>query len=448
MPPSEPIDDEQPSIHPALRWPIMLLIGTVVAAAGVAPLWIPVLLGLLSLAVFESELWTDRLGWPQGVDAAVLVAGAGVCVWMVMGSLWALKPSSALTHPFIFFAYLAVVVSLSAWFARLPSPDRVAMLKPVLIGGASAIAFLLLEAVTRGAISASVMALIMRMTSLETANAPSDGMSSTVSVFFFNRHVAACVLVLPAILFTCTLILRGAVRRSVVALLLVATASILAMSESATAILGFVAGCCVYGIARWRPQRALAAVTGGFAIMLVLAPVLAVVPDRLGLADARWLPESFRDRVGIWQWQVDSLAHRSWQGIAGGIGVHGTQSLDAAWMTANGNPQDIIGKPRPSRHPHNGFLEIWSELGVVGMALSLIFGLATLRTIARYPQRSQPFLITLAAAALGIAATGWSLWQPWLLASLALGSLLIVWGALTLPVNRNPAAAPSLADLP
>jgi exopolysaccharide production protein ExoQ len=74
-------------------------------------------------------------------------------------------------------------------------------------------------------------------------------------------------------------------------------------------------------------------------------------------------------------------------------------------------------------HSHNAYLQVWYETGAVGALILLGLGILVLRASAAAPLRAQPHLhATFAACALA-AASSFSVWAPWFMASLAMTAL-------------------------
>ena len=74
-------------------------------------------------------------------------------------------------------------------------------------------------------------------------------------------------------------------------------------------------------------------------------------------------------------------------------------------------------------HPHNGALQIWTELGAVGACLALaVLGLV-LRLLATLPDEIFAPGLALLAAAVSVSLVGHGLWQGWWAA--AIGAAIV-----------------------
>lgn len=70
-----------------------------------------------------------------------------------------------------------------------------------------------------------------------------------------------------------------------------------------------------------------------------------------------------------------------------------------------------------SLHSHNGYLQTWYEAGAVGVVFLLGLGLMVLRSAARAPTETQPYLHAIFVTCALLGGSSFSLWQPWFMAS-------------------------------
>ncbi len=413
-----------PAIAPRMLPVLRALIGVSVALTGVHVLLLPFAFGLLLAAVAVNDQLTGRIGVPSGLTSRPVLAAGALLTWAAITALWALKPGDALLHPVLYGILGMAVVVLLGWLGRLPADDRKLLMWPLVIGWCVAVVFLAFEQQTAGLISRTVSLGLYQMTGIERF-AGARSLFLIESGIQFNRNVAAVVMLLPAAWIAYTAIARSRPWAHWLPFAL-AGLLVLASTQSSTAVLAFIAAVAAYVLAwRW-PAATVRGVRYSFAGLVLLALPLAQAPHALGLHDVGSIPFSFRERVLIWKWASDSALERP----PVGIGMFGTQVLHANWLI--GQPPDWrngLTRPRAARHPHNGYLELWTELGLPGALLALVFGWELLRTIERFSLRVQPVLAAYAAACLSVLGTGWSLWQPWLMASLALGIAFTAWAA-------------------
>ncbi|MES2723642.1 MAG: O-antigen ligase family protein [Pseudomonadota bacterium] len=138
------------------------------------------------------------------------------------------------------------------------------------------------------------------------------------------------------------------------------------------------------------------------AALVVLMPVAALILQKLALGTA--LPLSWALRTGYWTYAAGRIGEHPWRGWG----------LDASRAFT----------PHIQLHPHNGPLQVWLELGVLGAILAALFWAAAFRAQASRARN----LLTAACVASGAVYLFFGLisfgtWQEWWL---ALGALIAV----------------------
>lgn len=186
------------------------------------------------------------------------------------------------------------------------------------------------------------------------------------------------------------------------------------------------------GLLAWlRPSWGVTAVAGGFLVLLTVAPLAALLPPPEVVAGWEAGPVSWRQRVVIWRTVGDALF-----GDVGtflfGAGQHASAALgrEAGTIMLAGAEGPL---PLVSRHPHDVFLQVWYEFGLVGAALSAFVVAAGARALLR--ARPSPG-VAAASCALGAAtlvsfAVDANLWTLWRLSAVVLGAYGIVLAART-----------------
>jgi exopolysaccharide production protein ExoQ len=185
--------------------------------------------------------------------------------------------------------------------------------------------------------------------------------------------------------------------------------------ESQTAVLGFLVGIIVLPVAWFLPR-----LTNWLGLVTVLA-VLAVSPF-FGTLARQALGESFHktlaaahsdDRVQIWL-SFEAAAREKWL-LGNGFGS--SLNLQNAAVAKEIAPERVtlLG----ASHPHNAFLQLWVELGLVGAALVAVLFVFLFRAIRRSDPRLQPFMLTCLAVICAIALVSHGAWQAWWIAAIA-----------------------------
>ena len=93
-------------------------------------------------------------------------------------------------------------------------------------------------------------------------------------------------------------------------------------------------------------------------------------------------------------------------------------------------------------HPHNAALQIWLEMGLVGVLLGVAVVVRTIRATEAHGDCWIPWLAAAVFAALSVANTGYGLWQTQWLAALA---WLVVYARVAIAL-RPAIGRPSVAE--
>ena len=170
----------------------------------------------------------------------------------------------------------------------------------------------------------------------------------------------------------------------------------------------FIAGIVVMTLALWRRRAAALAMAISALVLLVLAPLA-------GWMMARWggflLPAEGDHLVALWRDVTYALPNH----LLAGFGYDSSSSLT----------RGVGGQLLAS--PHNAALQIWLELGLVGVALAALALWLTLMGMNRDDDRSAPAALAVSASALVMMFAGLAAWQPWWLMALGLTSVSLAF---------------------
>ncbi|KAB7784271.1 hypothetical protein F8B43_2304 [Methylorubrum populi] len=242
--------------------------------------------------------------------------------------------------------------------------------------------------------------------SLALGLAPQAWLGQRVALFMFNRPLLTVLLLAGPL--AAFLALRG---RRLAALLLLALAALAILrSISGAATLGLLAGAVMFGIGRFAPRAAalaLAALILGLAF--ALAPVEGDLLHRLmpEAAHERLTQSSSRARVAIAQSFGAAVAQAPWIGSGYGMGLRFAEVPAAQALEPEMRAMLAVG------HPHNTFLQIWSELGVVGAGLAALVAFLALRAAAALPRLLFATALGLTGAAVAVMFVEHGAWQGW-----------------------------------
>lgn len=141
----------------------------------------------------------------------------------------------------------------------------------------------------------------------------------------------------------------------------------------------------------------------GAAGLVLLMPLVALGLTKAGVGPQ--LPLSWAQRVGYWTHAVERIAEHPWRGW----GLEASRAFS----------------PQIQLHPHNGPLQVWLELGVLGALAAALAWAFAFRRVAR-DERSLVAAASAGSAAvyLFIGAVSFGVWQEWWLALAALTAVI------------------------
>lgn len=124
------------------------------------------------------------------------------------------------------------------------------------------------------------------------------------------------------------------------------------------------------------------------------------------------LPDSWRNRVEIWDYMSYRIAERPWLGW----GLGASKILD--FSNPNGGLYKFVTAPAP--HPHNVVTQLWVELGLPGLMIGAFFALVTLKKASRLAPTLVPFAYGAWVAALCLSLVAYNFWTDSMFAAFAL----------------------------
>lgn len=183
-------------------------------------------------------------------------------------------------------------------------------------------------------------------------------------------------------------------------------------TPSQSALLAATGGLIVLVAARWREKPVRNAIVYVSIAAAVAAPAIALLLPPDAATSLGWLPYSAAQRVEIWRHVGQTVAEHPLLGIG----------MDGARHALSIAPGSIRG----SLHPHNVFLQVWLELGVIGVAWLVGFLLFVGSLIGRMPVEARPYADAALAAAVLVSSFAWGIWQTWWIATLFVTVALLV----------------------
>lgn len=381
------------ALRPArLRWAELVLPAAFVVVPPACVLadksTVPLLL-LAAAAVLAPDWRRGRRPAGPGLFTGLLGLFA---LWALTASLWSFAPLESLGT----WLRVAGVVA-AGWLlagaagARAQAPGTRSLLTAAIAAGVALAAVL---AAVELALDHPVYRLF---TGTFTAEAIDDSRS--------NRGVSLLVMLVWPALAHRPAAGRGWLRAGLFALVVLAAA----VSESGTAKLALVAGLAVagLGVLHPAPRRALLAVV--LACALVLVPWIAQALFDAGLHESAWLGESIRHRIHIWNFTAEWALQRPLAGWG----------FDSAARMPDFGVEPLIRDDVIPLHPHSAGLQVWLDLGAVGVGLLGACLAAGLHRWERHARHAATPLAACAATTIAVASAGFGLWQTQWLAGIA-----------------------------
>jgi hypothetical protein len=374
---------------------------------------------------------------PSSAIVALLVTGA----YLLINASWSLSPWSAVSAVAQFFTAVAVLYLTLEALDQCDEGVLRAMAWGIVTGVAVAAGILCLEVFSgqwaRRAIMVYVPALQIGTRQLIVEN----GHTVSAYGYLLNRSISALGLLFwPTLLLIDRLQMAHARRRWVLVALLPASAAILG-SAHATSKMAFLGAVAVYGLFRYSARFARRLAVGAWVSAMLLVVPLAAAAYEAKLYEAHWLPMSAQQRIVIWGYTSAQIGNAPVFGS--GIGsARALSDLDGRDMPhAPGTDFELTTHV----HSHNAYLQIWFETGAIGAFLFLLTGLAALQRCTGAPAAIQRYLFSSFAAGALLAASSFSIWAPWLLASFAMTAIFVSVGVALSP-SSPPKSAPHTAE--
>lgn len=372
---------------------------------------------------------------PRSLSFVPLVVGIAGCAITIFRTKTWFKPDIALGA---FFTLLVITMGLSSLWSMHPedSFDRALNTAGILAGGLFFLAIMpridLVTPLIARALAATYILFCLFLFSELTLGMPISSwvQGEPVPSYYFNRSVVVLSLLFLPVLHLWNQTHKGTKLGYVgVALLFTSLIMIAAKTSSQSAQAVMLIGVFVYTVFsalkthRTFLLRAMALVTGLLILTSPLIPglILELCQDKIQenklAQDANMM-----GRLEIWNFAANKIAEKPLLG-------HGVEAMrnfkeDGAFPI---NDTDSV------LHPHNGFLQIWLEMGLLGGVLAVTFAALMFYRLERAPASAQPLYAAIFLASLSLVSTGYGVWQSWLL------GFFIAIAGLAIAFTRIPA---------
>ncbi|MBW8813944.1 MAG: O-antigen ligase family protein [Caulobacterales bacterium] len=380
--------------------------GVLVGAAGLTPLlgWFGPL-GFAPLLALAGLLCLPalRLERRDGLLAVLLLS---LLAWAALSTIWSrFHPRSVQGATALKLAFQLLLYGAAVAGARRADPRRARMALQILAWGLAALGVILaVEALSDAALYRGVRAALHTPMEFPYARKNLAQGSFVLALLWPVAAAAGARAGAPW-----WLAIPMALGAAVEAHIFLADAPVLAVGLAVLAA----------GVAWTWPDRGPKAAGLLAVAMILLMPFVGAVSQALGLAQK--VPLSWAERLGYWDAACRFIGQRPRTGWG----------LDASRTFT----------PLIQLHPHNGALQLWLELGVVGAALAALVWLTLLWSLAGSRRDS------VAAGAMGSAAVyllfglvSFGIWQEWWLALGALVAVIVALSRRASPISATPTA--------
>jgi O-antigen ligase len=412
-----------------MRWDIKLVLTAAWAAAGtcgylIVPESAPF---LLPLAVLAPLLWTPREGlaarlWGRSLLARVLAVASA---YLLINASWSTDPTLAYIGVATFFVASVVLHIVITTVSTLDREPVRAMAIGFFAGFVISAFLVSIEVVLKHPLHLQVFAAFPALTPQVSGSVVEAGILKSLPSHFLNRHIAALTfLIWPALLIAGTLASSSRARIVLLTCLVPVIPAVFASDHesSKVALAGGVAAFCVLLLTPRLGKPLLAA--AWILACVAVVPLAHIAYDRQ-LHKADWLQPSAQQRIVIWGVTSAKVAEAPLFG-------HGLVAARALGRKEKESPKYEAGSPymvSTGPHAHNVYLQVWFDSGLVGIALMVSIGLFALTAISRVARAHQPALYAAFATGALMAASSFSIWTRWFLASYALAAIFAVLAA-------------------
>ena len=136
------------------------------------------------------------------------------------------------------------------------------------------------------------------------------------------------------------------------------------------------------------------------------------------------LPDEALHRLSIWKFAAEKISERPFQGY--GLNTSrvfpGAQLETTLYQDASGK---LVTAPSMPLHPHSAFLQIWLELGGLGVILTIGLLYIVISGISKIPNaRGAAAAMALFTAGFTITQLSFGIWQGWLMGALCTAVIL------------------------
>lgn len=251
---------------------------------------------------------------------------------------------------------------------------------------------------------------------------------SKTNIFFnaevYNRGACFLAVIFWALLMAHSKRMRQNMPTSILlGVVSIATIVTLGMLESLSAKVAFVGGVVAFIAVLLMPVISIRLLQ--IAVILLAVGMVWYAPKLNPNEFAeKNIPPSALHRIFIWSFSGQKAAENMWQGY----GFYNSRDIAGGKdVIALGNQSSPLGWVNLPNHSHNAMLQMWLELGLVGLSLYVLLIVTSLSWMLKYVQSTlqRAIMVAMLVTYLGISLLAFNVWQEWWIATGLLGFMLM-----------------------
>ncbi|MGE4279564.1 MAG: O-antigen ligase family protein [Magnetospirillum sp.] len=378
----------------SLTWPALCLAAAIMpvlslrAPLGVAPLFIFV--GLAGVY----DCW--RFGYAKRIDRPVAMILAAAVVYCAITTFWAIDKTQTLRTSIVLAGEFTAGLCLLAASQAADDRQRLKVLH------------ILALALLVGSLLSLMIRFFPDLPHLLPQGWVRGNWAETMS-----RGVTIIALLLVPV---CWVLWQNRRRTFAVILWLAGAAAISASHSLASKLVLPVSSILVFVF--WAKPGVTARATGVMVVLALLAslPLALRIPGPQASYDmAPWLSGSSHHRMTIWHFSAENAAQNPIFGWALDAARVIPGADDPVFYKRNiGNGQSaMVPEPQLPLHPHSAPLQIWLELGLIGITLACALIWRTFELIRGLPPHQVAVTGTALVSGFIIASVSYGIWQSW-----------------------------------
>lgn len=378
-----------------------------VAALATAQIWVLALIGVVAIIALRI---THENFWPRSQRLLIMLL-ALLIGWAALSNTWTINPDRGVKT-----AIRLVLVGVSLVFlvdaaTRLNQAER--------------------QTFGQWLVSGTIVGLALTGMFIGFSNTLAEWFGLPIRTGHELDRLNRTASVIAILVWPVALTIAQLYGRYAAAAVIVLSAAALFLLAPSAPLVAFAIGIVIFVIAWFSQRWGKRLLFIGFAVAVAAVPFLDLMVPVIN----DWLitnilgPNSEVHRFLIWEFASQRIFEQPLFGWG----------LEASRNIPGGHDQLILfqfgenpttGQAMPL-HPHNALVQIWLELGLVGLILTTaLFSMVVVSIPESMRNRAQPAtMIATTACAFTIAELGFGIWQGWWMATLGLTAMIIVAGA-------------------